>query len=235
MYEIHKGKLRESVRAIKIAKRDFENKLASSIKKDTKSFYSYVRSKQKSKVMVGPLKDSNGSINMGDEKAANVLNGYFSSVFTVEDTTNIPVPKLRLDLNQTELRSINISEEMVSKKLVELNTNKSPGSDNIHPKLLYELRNELSKPLTTLFKLSLEKGKVPQQWKDANVIPLFKKGKKDKCENYRPVSLTCIVCKILESIIKDMLVDHLERYKLLEDSQHGFTKSRSCLTNLLIL
>ena len=71
------------------------------------------------------------------------------------------------------------------------------------------MRNELTRPLTQLFKLSLEQGKVPPEWKDANVTPIFKKGKKDNCENYRPVSLTCTVCKILVTIIKDKLVEHL--------------------------
>ena len=76
-------------------------------------------------------------------------------------------------------------------------------------------------------------GVVPQEWKEARVSPLFKKGKRDKPENYRPVSLTSIVGKILESIIKDNLVEHLDRHRLIRNSQHGFTKSKSCLTNIL--
>jgi len=98
---------------------------------------------------------------------------------------------------------------------------------------LYELRTELSKPLSKLFQLSLDSGVVPQEWKEASVTPLFKKGKKDKPENYRPVSLTSILGKILESIIKDSIVEHLDKFKLIHTSQHGFTKGRSCLSNLL--
>jgi hypothetical protein len=74
---------------------------------------------------------------------------------------------------------------------------------------------------------------VPQEWKDATVSPLFKKGKRDKTENYRPVSLTSVIGKLLESIIKDKLVEHLDKFALINTSQHGFTKGRSCLTNLL--
>ena len=111
--------------------------------------------------------------------------------------------------------------------------NKSPGSDDLHPKLLFELRNQLVSPLTKLFKLSLETGIVPQEWKEARVSPLFKKGLKDKPENYRPVSLTSIIGKIIESIVKDNLVGHLDRHNLIRNSQHGFTKNRSCLTNIL--
>jgi len=80
---------------------------------------------------------------------------------------------------------------------------------------------------------SLNCGVVPADWKDAGVIPLFKKGKKSDTQNYRPVSLTSIVCKILESIIKDSILGHLTKFSLIRESQHGFTKGRSCLTNLL--
>ena len=74
---------------------------------------------------------------------------------------------------------------------------------------------------------------IPQDWKKATVSPLFKKGNKTKPENYRPVSLTSIIGKILESIIKDPIVNHLSSYQLIHNSQHGFTRGRSCLTNLL--
>ena len=74
---------------------------------------------------------------------------------------------------------------------------------------------------------------MPQDWREADVVPLFKKGSKKKSENYRPVSLTCIVGKILESILKDVIFIHLNKHGLIKDSQHGFTSGRSCLTNLL--
>jgi hypothetical protein len=131
------------------------------------------------------------------------------------------------------LNRLEVDASLVFKKLEEINVSKSPGPDDIHPKLLHELRKELAIPLSKLFSLSLEKGIVPQEWKDAAVSPLFKKGKRDKPENYRPVSLTCIIGKLLESIIKDRLIEHLDKFNLINSSQHGFTKGRSCLTNLL--
>ena len=66
-----------------------------------------------------------------------------------------------------------------------------------------------------------------------NIIPLFKKGSRNKSENYRPVSLTSVICKLLERLIKDHMVDFLVKRKLLNSSQHGFLKARSCLTNML--
>ena len=84
-----------------------------------------------------------------------------------------------------------------------------------------------------MFNLSLEEGIVPLEWKEANIIPLFKKGSRNKSENYRPVSLTSVICKLLERLIKDHLVDFLVKNKLINTSQHGFLKARSCLTNML--
>ncbi|MCP4267589.1 MAG: reverse transcriptase family protein, partial [Candidatus Brocadiaceae bacterium] len=75
--------------------------------------------------------------------------------------------------------------------------------------------------------------KVPEEWKLANVTPIFKKGCKSQPGNYRPISLTSVVCKLMETIIRDKIVKHLETNKLLNDTQHGFHNKRSCLTNLL--
>ena len=92
---------------------------------------------------------------------------------------------------------------------------------------------QISTPLATLFNLSLEEGIVPSEWKEANITPLFKKGSRNKPENYRPVSLTSVVCKLLETLIRDHMVEFLVKHNLINTCQHGFLKTRSCLTNLL--
>ena len=81
--------------------------------------------------------------------------------------------------------------------------------------------------------MSLQDGIVPFEWKEANIIPFFKKGSRNKSVNYRPVSLTSVICKLLESIIRDHMMDFLIKQKLINPSQHGFLKAKSCLTNLL--
>ena len=91
----------------------------------------------------------------------------------------------------------------------------------------------MSTSLAKGFYLSLEEGIVPSEWKEANITPLFKKGSRDKPENYRQVSLTSVVCKLLETLIRDHMVEFLVKPKLINISQHGFLKARSCLTNLL--
>ena len=84
-----------------------------------------------------------------------------------------------------------------------------------------------------MFNLSLEEGIVPSEWKEANITPLFKKGSRNKPDNYRPVNLTSLVCKLLETLIRDHMVEFLVKHKLINTSQHGFLKARSCLISLL--
>ena len=231
----YKEKLQKSVVTNRTAKRNYEQKLADGVKNNSKSFFAYVRSKQRTKERVGPLKNSRGDLVVEDSEAANLLNTYFSSVFTVENTEEMQEPLLLFQgkLEADGLIDLKINSMLVERKLQSLKVDKCPGLDGIHPKMLFELRKEISEPLSNIFNRSLEESVVPTEWKDAGVTPLFKKGKKSDVQNYRPVSLTCLVCKLLESIIKDVIMAHLVRYELIRDSQHGFTKGRSCLTNLL--
>jgi hypothetical protein len=217
-----------------MAQRNFENRLAQNIKTNSKSFYAYIRNKQRTKEKVGPLKNSEGKLIIEDEDRATLLNNYFGSVFTKEDLNNIPEPKQMFYGDESEeLTDIVVSEIDVLIKLENIKVDKSPGGDNIHPKLLFELRNEIAKPLALLYNKSLRTGEIPRDWRDATVTSLFKKGSRSDPGNYRPVSLTSILGKILESIIKDKILKHLIKFKLITDTQHGFTKGRSCLTNLL--
>ena len=91
----------------------------------------------------------------------------------------------------------------------------------------------LALPLTLIFISSLDEGFVPEVWKLANVAPIFKKGSKTAAGNYRPISLTCIICKVMESLIRDAIIQHLMDNALIQASQHGFMQRKSCLTNLL--
>ena len=121
---------------------------------------------------------------------------------------------------------------MIAKKIKKMKDNKSPGVHGIPPKLLKETVEQISTPLAKLFNLSLEGGTVPSEWKEENITQLFKKGSRKKPDNYRPVSLTSVVCKLLETLIRDHMVEFLVKHKLINTCQHGFLKARSCLTNL---
>ena len=108
-----------------------------------------------------------------------------------------------------------------------------PGVDRISSRVLVELADEIAVPLAAIFQKSLETDKVPRSWKVADVVPIFKKGMKSVPGNYRPVSLTSHIGKLMEKVIKEEIMSHLNRHDLLNDTQHGFMRGRSCLTNLL--
>ena len=233
-YANYKEALNLATTEIRKSKRTFEKKLAGYIKNDSKSFYAYVRSKQKVRDKVGPLENNRGNIISDGFQMAEVLNEYFSSVFTTEDISSLPVPFTKFEGNKSEhLGQLFVTPEMIEQKIKKMKDNKSPGVDGIPPKLLKEIVEQISTPLAKLFNVSLEEGIVPSEWKEANIMPLFKKGSRNKPENYRPVSLTSVVCKLLETLIRDHMVEFLVKHKLINTSQHGFLKARSCLTNLL--
>jgi len=197
-----------------------KQKIANNIKTNSKGFFAYIRNKQRSKDKVGPLKDHGGNVIIDDLISANYLNDYFGSVFTNEDIRNIPQPNQKFNAPDCfKLNDIEITEDEVFRKLDKLKVDKSPGGDNIHPKLLFELRHVLAAPLTAIYNKSLKSGEVPSDWREATITALFKKGNRSDPANYRPVSLTSINCKILESIVKDKIVSHLLEFKLINDSQ----------------
>ena len=162
---------------------------------------------------------------------AEVLNKFFGSVFTKEDTSYFP--NTENFKSNSSLPDIIFTRKDIKEKLDRLKPTPAPGPDSLSPYFLKEFANYLCEPLALIFTMSFNTGIVPQQWRTANVTPIFKKGSKSNPGNYRPVSLTCVVCKIMESIIKDKITDHLITNNLILKSQHGFMKRRSCLTNLL--
>ena len=109
---------------------------------------------------------------------------------------------------------------------------KATGLDEICGRVLKELSTTICSPLTLIFQKTLETGKIPYDWKHANVCPVFKKGDKHNAINYRPISLTFILCKIMEHIIASNLMKHLESNNILYELQHGFRSSKSCETQL---
>ena len=192
-YANYKDALNQATTEIRKSKRNFEKNLAGNIKNDSKSFYAYhyVRSKQKVRDKVGQLENNSGNIISDGFQMAEVLNEYFSSVFTTEDISTLPVPFTKFEGNKSKyLGQLFVTPERIAKKIKKMKDNKSPGVDGIPPKLLKEIVEQISTPLAKLFNLALEEGIVPSEWKEANITPLFKKGLRNMPENHRPVSLT---------------------------------------------
>jgi hypothetical protein len=121
----------------------------------------------------------------------------------------------------------------VRKKIQKLRPAAAAGPDEIGPRLLQELEQEVADGLALIYRKSMDSGTVPLDWRCANVTPIYKKGPRSDPGNYRPVSLTSVCCKIMESIIRDGLMEHLEKNTLIGSSQHGFLPGKSCSTNLL--
>ena len=234
-YSEYKRQCNMASKSVRLAKRNFEKSIASNIKKDAKSFYAYVKSKSHVKESVGPLKDDTGSLVCTERDMGNLLNTFFASVFTNETMDSLPSVKQTFHGTDNErLCSFSITSEMVANKLAGLKMNKAPGVDRVSTNMLMELSPVITDVVTELFNKLLASADVPPEWKLANVTPIFKKGNKSSPSNYRPVSLTVILCKIFESLLRDKIVEHLEKHELIRESQHGFVKKKSCLSNLLV-
>jgi len=225
-------KARDTVKQkTRAAKRAKELDLASNCNGDSKKFFSFYKLSKVSST-IGPL-EVNGTTLGEDSEMVEELSKQFKSVFTLEDMTNLPTihhSSVTWDLtNDVDF----IDSDVVYNHIRKIKQNKAAGPDEIYARVLRETEKELAFPLSIIFCRSVSHNEIPTDWKRANVVPIFKKGERGKVENYRPISLTSLVCKVLESIIKDRIVSYLEGSRLIQNTQHGFRKGRSCLTNLL--
>ena len=206
---------------VKKANREYVDKIATD--DDPKRFWSYVKSRGQDSQGVAPLKNSEGYIQSDSKKKADILNEQFQSVFTEEDLSNKPD---KGPSPYTEMENIEICEKGVLKLLLKIKPNKATGPDEIPAAMLRTAAEELAPILTKLFQVSLNTGYVPNEWRQAWVVPIFKKGERHQPANYRPVSLTSIICKVLEHIIHSSIMDHFDKNQILTDSQHGFRKKQ---------
>ena len=163
-----------------------------------------------------------------------ILSEYFSSVFTEEDLVRMPQTGENVrGCKSKSIEWIEVTEEKVEWAIGNLKANKAAGVDELESSFIKKSKDGLIRPLKIIFERSLKDGQIPREWKEANVAAVFKEGSKKNPANYRPVSLTSQVGKVLEKMIKAELVAYLEDNELIKETQHGFRKGRSCLTNLL--
>jgi hypothetical protein len=230
-YEEYKDLEKHVKSEVKRLKKQYEKKLSKMKTNNKKCFNGYLKNKLKNRTGIGPLSKPDGEVTNLKEEMVEILNQYFGSVFTHEDTSSLP------DCARTEsiafIQDLEFNEALIISYIKNLKKSNSSGPDGMTVTLLQEVSNSISVPLACLFRKSMQEGIVPQDWKDAIVVPIFKKGVKSKPSNYRPVSLTSVVCKLMERIVKDVIQDHLLKNNLLHNSQHGFLPHKSCTSNLL--
>ena len=209
----------------------YERSLANSSTTAPKKLFAYLRRNTKTCNGIPPLiNPDNGCIFESDEDIASILSSQYSSVFVVEDDYSARIP----DICTNILSDCSFTTSDVEAILLSLNEQSSPGPDELHPRILKNLAPFICEPLALLFRKSLDAGKLPSSWKDALVKPIFKGGLQEDPSNYRPVSLTSVLCKVLEKILKRTIEQHFRSAALWTSAQHGFREARSCTTNLLL-
>ena len=190
---------------------------------NNKPFWRYVKTQKQENIGVAPLKVG-GTLHSDSSEKAQILNEKFQSVFTQEDGDDLP----HIDEpHYPPIQDLVINTDGVAKMLQNLNINKVSGPDKIPCRILKELSQEIAPALTAIFEQSIQSGTLPKDWRQAYISPIFKKGNQNQASNYRPISLTCICCKLLEHVVCKHMLNHLDLYNILACVQHGFRYAHS--------
>ena len=192
----------------------------------TKKFWAYVKSTSKSTRIPESVQYGNNTIRTNPEEQANLFNEFFCKQFSESSRYDIDI-----DFSHDYLFDIDFDHRNIRRLLLQVNSNKAQGPSGIHGTILKKCAVGIAYPLSLLFKLSYNTGNLPNDWKTANVVPVHKKGSKCNVENYRPISLTCLVMKIFERIVKEKVLDITR--PALDPRQHGFLEHKSCTTNMV--
>ena len=236
-YRKERNKLKSRLRA---SRRRHVRNIAKQAKSNPKKFWAFINNKAAYKDAIPELSIKNKSDNTvkltnGPRERADALADYFSSVFTREENTDPGCENnpSTLTCEKPSINEVVTTTKEVFEVLSTLKISKSPGPDGMHPRVLKELAHELSEPLAIIFNTSMRQSKIPDDWKLADVTAIHKKGDKRLPENYRPISLTSIVCKVMEKLVRNKLEVYLKCNKMITDKQFGFVKGRSTVLQLL--
>ena len=197
---------------------------------NSKPFWRYIKSKRQDNIGVAPMKRK-GNLYSESKDKAQILVEQFYSVFTKLGTRTLAkLPKCF----KFDMPLLVITAPGIEKMLKKINVSKSIGPDNISNVILKNCASQLAPGLSAIFQKSIDCGDLPEDWLNAKLLPVFKKGNVHLAENYRPVSLTSVSCKLLEHIICKHMLNHLEKNKILTNLNHGFRSGYSCETQLLV-
>ena len=216
----------------KACQKAYDSYINDSIMNDNpKKFYKFIKSKRQDSVGVPTLKVNNKVI-IDDQKKAEVLNNQYCSVFSNPDGKTHPIPNRVIN----QMSEFTISTEGIKKLIRSLRPHKATGPDTIKARFLIEFVDEVSPALKLIFEASLKQSELPTAWKHALIVPAYKGNGKCRSdpESYRPISLTSIVCKLLEHILYSKIMSHLTENEVLSEFQHGFREKRSGESQLLL-
>ena len=229
-YKNLRAKIKHMLRDSRV---EYLNKICANRYNNPKRFWSFFKLKSKVSNIPGKvsvkLNDSeriNADTNIG---IANMFNEYFASIFNT-DYHSFSENRVQ-PYNDITIDDITLSEEEIVAVIKNLDTNKAQGPDNIPARLLKETATEIAPSLCALFNKSLRVGVLPSDWKIANVVPVHKHGEKTYVENYRPISLLCLISKVLERCIFNNIKYRI--YEQLNPCQHGFMPGKSCVTQFI--
>lgn len=216
------GKLKTLIKLAKEAY--FTKSLPEFISSSPEKFWRYLTP---SRTNISQLRINNNVVN-DKAKMSSEFNHYFQSVFTIESSDRSSIPN-----DERSNVSDFVSEQGIVSLLLSINARKSPGPDAVPNEFLKRYAEWVAKYLTRIFFISLRDSVLPDDWLIARVVPVKKSGKSDSIDNYRPISLTCTSCKLLEHIVNKQLISFMEDKGILSPNQHGFRKGLSTTTQLI--
>ena len=206
------------------------------IKTNPKFFYSYCKKFSKANTKIGPLQSDEGVMSSTSLETCNILAKQYTKAFSQPDTTmTIPNPK-EFFTNQNpnlQLVDIQFGTTEITQAISELSMNSAAGPDGLPAILLIKCKEVLATPLQMIWRQSLDTGIIPSVLKTAIISPIYKGGDRSQAKNYRSVALTSHLIKIFEKIIRNAIMKFMEDNGLMSNTQHGFRRGRSCLSNLL--
>ena len=211
--------------------RRHEERIASSVNSAPKRFWSYAKSKMSVRPTITAISSPSGEKVCNPKLCADMFNSYFASVFTQENLHD-PLPSCP-DKTGESISHVTFTCRAVKERLSKAKKHATPGPDSISNFMMLQCGDALVPYLVIIFQHIFDTGIVPTDWKEAIVSPVHKKGPLDAPSNFRPISLTSCVSKLMEAVIRDHVVQFATNQKLLNYSQFGFVKGKSCVLQLL--
>lgn len=209
------------------------------IKSDSNYFFKYAKKFSNSRPGIGPLMNNDGDLVNNKSDMCDMLLNQFNSVFSKPmheykiNDIDVFFTNPQSTNGQPSLTNIIFTEDLVKEAIKSMRLNSAPGPDGLNCHILKNCSAEISASLVILFTKSMSEGIVPDVCKQAVVVPVFKGGEISDPSNYRPVSLTSIMMKVMEKIVREQIVNYMSANNLFNPTQHGFRKGRSCLSALL--